>query len=128
MSDRSLEEGDWIARQFFSVDDFRMSPEEYAAHHAHHFCLFSLHRYRYADPVLGAWIRRLGEILTSTDEVERCRRRFLRASGQNYLSGGRKPPERSGTQGAYAPRSGFCPLALTTEEFAAVQRDEAEGL
>jgi hypothetical protein len=36
----------------------------------------------------------------------------LRASGQNYLNGGRKPPERSGTQGAYAPRSGFCPLAL----------------
>jgi hypothetical protein len=39
-------------------------------------------------------------------------KRVLRASGQNYLSGGRKPPERSGTQGAYAPRSGFCPLAL----------------
>jgi hypothetical protein len=38
----------------------------------------------------------------------------LRASGQNYLSGGRKPPERSGTQGAYAPRSGFCPLALNS--------------
>jgi hypothetical protein len=25
---------------------------------------------------------------------------LIRASGQNYLSGGRKPPERSGTQGA----------------------------
>jgi hypothetical protein len=25
---------------------------------------------------------------------------ILRASGQNYLSGGRKPPETSGTQGA----------------------------
>jgi hypothetical protein len=37
----------------------------------------------------------------------------IRASGQNYLSGGRKPPEWSGTQGAYAPRSGFCPLALS---------------
>jgi hypothetical protein len=37
----------------------------------------------------------------------------LRASGQNYLSGGRKPPEFRSSQGAYAPRSGFCPLALT---------------
>jgi hypothetical protein len=36
----------------------------------------------------------------------------LRASGQNYLSGGRKPPEFRSSQGAYAPRSGFCPLAL----------------
>lgn len=93
VSDRSVEEGDWIARQFFSVDDLRMSPEEYAARHAHHFGCFSLHRYRYSDAVLGAWIRRLGEILTSTEEVERCRRRFL-----------------------------------TAEEYAAVQRDEAEGL
>jgi thiol-disulfide isomerase/thioredoxin len=37
----------------------------------------------------------------------------LRASGQNYLSGGRKPPEFRSSQGAYAPRSGFCPLALS---------------
>jgi hypothetical protein len=37
----------------------------------------------------------------------------FRASGQNYLSGGRKPPEFRSSQGAYAPRSGFCPLALT---------------
>jgi hypothetical protein len=37
----------------------------------------------------------------------------LRASGHNYLSGGRKPPEFRSSQGAYAPRSGFCPLALT---------------
>jgi prenyltransferase beta subunit len=41
------------------------------------------------------------------------KRILLRASGQNYLSGGLTPPERSGTQGAYAPRSGFCPLALS---------------
>jgi hypothetical protein len=36
---------------------------------------------------------------------------FQRASGQNYLSRGRKPPEFRSSQGAYAPRSGFCPLA-----------------
>jgi VanZ family protein len=35
----------------------------------------------------------------------------LRANGQNYLSGGRQPPECSVSQGADAPRSGFCPLA-----------------
>lgn len=93
VSNHPLGEGDWLARQFFSGDDLRISPEEYAARHAHHFGCFSLHRYRYADPILGAWIRRLGEILTSTEEVESCRRRFL-----------------------------------TTEEIAAIQREEAEGL
>lgn len=93
VSDRRPEEGDWIARQFLSVDDLRISPEEYAARHAHQWGCFSLHQHRYADPVLGAWVHRLGEILSSEEEVERCRRRFL-----------------------------------TAEEFAAVQRDEAEGL
>ena len=79
VSDRSLEEGDWIARQFLSADDLRMSPEEYAARHAHQWGCFSLHQYQYADPLLGAWVRRLGEILSSEEEVERCRRRFLTA-------------------------------------------------
>jgi len=40
----------------------------------------------------------------------------IRASGQNFLSGGRQPPETSEAQGAYAPRSGFCPLALSLPE------------
>lgn len=75
--DRSLEEGDWIARQFLSPADLQMSPEEYAARHAHLWGCFSLHQRRYADPMLGAWVRRLGEILFSEEEVERCRRRFL---------------------------------------------------
>ena len=34
VSGRSLEEGDWIARQFLSPDDLQKSPEEYAARHA----------------------------------------------------------------------------------------------
>lgn len=75
--DHSLGNGDWIARQFLSTDDLQMSPEEYAARHAHQWGCFSLHQYRYADPVLGAWDRRLGEILFSSVEIERCRHRFL---------------------------------------------------
>lgn len=73
----SQDEGDWIVRQFLSPDDLQKSPEEYAARHAHLWGCFSLHQYRYADPVLGAWVSRLGEILSSEEEVERCRRRFL---------------------------------------------------
>src|SRR5437762_925844 len=74
---RFNEEGDWMAQQFFSVDDLRRSPEEYAARHAHHLGCFSFHRYRYRDPVLGAWVRRLGEILTSPGEIEHCQHQFL---------------------------------------------------
>ena len=73
----SLDEGDWIARQFLSPDDLQISPEEYAARHAHEWGCFSLHKYNYSDPMLGAWVRRLGEILISIEEVERCRHRFL---------------------------------------------------
>ena len=74
---RFNEEGDWIAQQFFSPADLRMSPEEYAARHAHLLGCFSFHLYRYRDPVLGAWVRRLGEILSTEGEVERCQQRFL---------------------------------------------------
>lgn len=77
MSNRSLEEGDWIARQFFSSDDLQMSPEEYAARYAHQWSCFSLNQYRYTDPALGIWVRRLGEILFSQEEIELCRHRFL---------------------------------------------------
>jgi len=71
------EEGDWIARQTFTEKDLAQSPEEYAARHAHQWGCFSYHRYRYQDPTLGAWVRRLHEILASPDEVKRCRQRFL---------------------------------------------------
>jgi hypothetical protein len=77
VNDRSHEEGDWIVHQAFSTADLAMSAEEYAARHAHLWGCFSLDQYRYRDPVLGAWIRRLGEILFSDGEVERCRQRFL---------------------------------------------------
>jgi hypothetical protein len=72
-------EGDEIARHFFSEDDLRLSPEEYAARQAHNWACFSAHRYRYRDAALGAWVRRLGEILFDEAELERCRQRFLTA-------------------------------------------------
>lgn len=75
--DRFHEEGDWLARQFLSPTDLQMSPEEYAAGHAHLWDCFSLHLHPYHDPVLGAWVRRLGEILGTEGEVERCQSRFL---------------------------------------------------
>src|SRR5262245_58492533 len=75
--DRFHQEGDWLAHQFFSPTDLQLSPEEYAARHAHEWGCFSFHRYRYRDPTLSAWIRRLGEILFDRNEVERCRQRFL---------------------------------------------------
>ena len=70
-------EGDRIAQQFFSPADLRMSPEEYAARHAHLLGCFSFHFYPYRDPVLGAWVRRLSEILSTEGEVERRRQRSL---------------------------------------------------
>jgi hypothetical protein len=74
---RFNEEGDWIAQQFFSAGDLQLSPEEYAARHAHLLGCFSLHFYHYRDPTLGTWVRRLGEILSTEGEVERCRQQFL---------------------------------------------------
>ena len=70
-------EGDEIARHLFSEDDLRMSPDEYAARNAQNILLFSADRYRYHDATLGAWVRRLGEIIRNTEELERCRRQFL---------------------------------------------------
>lgn len=75
--DRFDEEGDWIVSQMVSKADLALSPEEYAAHQAHNWVCFSYHLYRYRDSKLGAWVRRLGEILASAEEIEDCRQRFL---------------------------------------------------
>lgn len=75
--ERFSEEGDWLARQFFSAEDLQMTPEEYAARHGHRWGGFSLHRYHYRDPILAAWVGRLGEILSTEGELDRCRQRFL---------------------------------------------------
>ena len=93
MNNCSNDEGDWIAQQFFSPEDLRMSPEEYVARHAHSLGCFSFHLYHYRNPALGAWVRGVAEILSTEGEIERCRERFL-----------------------------------STEELAAVARQEAEGL
>ncbi len=74
---RPAEEGDWIARQLFTPDDLLLSPEEYAARHADGWGCFSFHLYAYRDAALGAWVRRVGEILADSEEVERCRRLYL---------------------------------------------------
>jgi len=78
-TDRYCTNGDWIARQFFSPADFQLSPEEYAARHAHEWGCFYCHLYRFQDATLGAWVRRLGEILFADAELEQCRQRFLTA-------------------------------------------------
>jgi hypothetical protein len=75
--DRFDYEADWMARQFFADYYLTISPEEYAARHAYNWACFAYHRYRYRDPVLGAWVRRFGEILFTEGELERCRQRFL---------------------------------------------------
>ena len=49
------------ARELFPLD--QMSPDEYAARHAHQWDCFSFDDYRYSDPMLDAWIQRLGDIL-----------------------------------------------------------------
>ena len=74
---RFHEEGDWIIRQFIAPDDLQRSPEEYVARHAHAIGAFSFHFYRFTDPVLGSWVRRVGELLGSQELVEQCRGRFL---------------------------------------------------
>jgi hypothetical protein len=74
---RFNEEGDWIALQFFSPSDLLLSPEEYVARHAHAWGCFSFHFYRYRDSALGTWVRRVGELLATEGEFERCQERFL---------------------------------------------------
>lgn len=71
------EDGEWVVRQFVAPADLQRSPEEYVARHAHALGSFSFHLYRYADPRLGAWVRRVGELLASDEAVERCRRMYL---------------------------------------------------
>ena len=74
---RFNEEGDWIAQQFFSPEDLRMAPEEYVARHGHALGCFSFHFYRYRDAALGTWVRRVAELLSTEEEVERGRQRYL---------------------------------------------------
>ncbi len=72
-------EGDDLVRQFFSPENLRQSPEEYAARHAHEWGCFAFHFYRFRDPELGAWVRRFGEIFSSEKELDSFRSLFLTA-------------------------------------------------
>ncbi len=74
---RAAEPGDEIARTMFSPDELGLSPDEYVARHAQEWGCFSFHEFRYADDALGAWVRRVGELLFADGEVERCRLQFL---------------------------------------------------
>jgi hypothetical protein len=74
---RSEKEGDWIVRQFVSPEDLQGEPEEYVARNAHLLLCFGFSAYRFADPGLEAWVRRVAELLASEQEIERCRERFL---------------------------------------------------
>lgn len=71
------EEGDWIVRQFIAPEDLLLAPEEYVARHAHALGAFSFHLYRFSDPDLGAWVKRVGQLLARQAAVERCREQFL---------------------------------------------------
>ena len=82
---RFVEEADWIVQQMFSPADLALSPEEYAACHAHEWGCFAYHLYRFRDPVLGAWVRRFGEILSSSEELERLRHTFLTAEERETI-------------------------------------------
>ena len=73
------EEGDWIVQQMFYPTDLALSPEEHAARHAHEWGCFAYHLHLFRDPVLGAWVRRFGEILSSSEELERLRQTLLTA-------------------------------------------------
>lgn len=70
-------EADQELRQLIREDLFSLAPEEYAARHGHDWLLFSYHLYRYRDAKLGAWVRRVGELLENPDELERWRERLL---------------------------------------------------
>lgn len=69
--------GDDIARSFFTDNDLALAPEEYVARHAHEWGSFSFHEYRYDNAPLGAWVKRVGELLFADGEVERCRLQYL---------------------------------------------------
>jgi hypothetical protein len=65
------------ARRMFALD---LTPEEYAARHAHEWLCFSFDEYRFSDERLDAWIQRLGDIFfrrNGAPSLDDLRRRFL---------------------------------------------------
>lgn len=54
-----------------------LSPDVWAARHAHEVRWFNFHQFRYRDRLLDAWLCSLGRLLTSPTELEAARRRHL---------------------------------------------------
>jgi hypothetical protein len=57
-----------------------VTPEEYAARHAHEWGSFSFDEYQFSDDRLDAWIQRLGDIFfrrNGAPSVDDLRRRLL---------------------------------------------------
>lgn len=57
-----------------------MTPEEYAARHAHQWWCFSFDNYRYREERMDAWIQRLGDIFfrrNGAPSIDELRLRFL---------------------------------------------------
>jgi hypothetical protein len=54
-----------------------VTPEEYVARHSHNIMCFGLDQREYPDPEFNRWIRRVGELLRSREETDRCRREIL---------------------------------------------------
>jgi hypothetical protein len=78
-------EGDLDALHFFSESDRGLTPEEYAARHLHKWGCFALHFYRYRDPVLGDWVRRVGELFDHPEELDNVRERLLTADERETI-------------------------------------------
>jgi hypothetical protein len=65
------------AKELFYKD---IAPELYAAREGHRWGCFSFDEYRYRDPVLDRWIRRLGDIFfqrNGAPNIEALRRQYL---------------------------------------------------
>ena len=75
--DRFVGEADQEVQQLIGADRLQLSPEEYVARYSHLWGCFSYDRFRFRDVALGAWVRRVGELLRDPDEVARCRQRYL---------------------------------------------------
>ncbi len=78
-------EGDQEALHLFSETDRKLTPEEYAARHAHEWGCFALHFYRYRDQVLGTWVRRVGELFDHPEELDEARERLLTPQELNEI-------------------------------------------
>lgn len=83
LADETLE--DAAAAQF----PLEVSPEEYAARHAHLWGCFSFDEYRYRNGALDAWILSLGDILfqrSGAPSLAELRARFLSEDEQRELA------------------------------------------